>query len=251
MNRVYLHGALSDFGAFFDLDVDTPREAVKALIVNLGEPFKQALRDGEFQVVRRPRGDTSRGDRPGYYFDDHNLAAQMALRMNESELHVIPVPAGSKNQGVGKVLLGIALVGAAIISAGATAGFSAGLGGALSSTVGLGAFSFISAGNVALFGAAIALGGVAMMVAPSPKAQGPQERDQNASFLFNGVVNVQEQGNAIPLVYGQFLVGSVVISSGVSAEAVRGVSGGAVSTDPYGTGGAWDSANDLAFTRLF
>ena len=44
------------------------------------------------------------------------------------------------------------------------------------------------------------------------------EVDRNASFLYNGVVNVIEQGAPVPLVFGEHIVGSVVISAAIVSE---------------------------------
>jgi predicted phage tail protein len=42
--------------------------------------------------------------------------------------------------------------------------------------------------------------------------------DNRPSFVFNGPVNVQEQGGPMPLVYGRFRTGSVVGSAGLAVE---------------------------------
>ena len=41
----------------------------------------------------------------------------------------------------------------------------------------------------------------------------PEEEKQSKSFLFGGAENVASQGVAVPLGYGRFLVGSVVVSA--------------------------------------
>lgn len=62
--------------------------------------------------------------------------------------------------------------------------------------------------------------GISMLLSPTPKA--PQQTaapaKEEPSFLFNGAVNITEQGGAVPVVYGRARCGSVVISSSVRSE---------------------------------
>lgn len=53
----------------------------------------------------------------------------------------------------------------------------------------------------------------------TPKAaQSRAEVDERASLIFNGAVNVLEQGGAVPCVYGRLKTGSVVASAGIYTE---------------------------------
>lgn len=55
----------------------------------------------------------------------------------------------------------------------------------------------------------------------TPKAaQARAEVDERASLIFNGAVNVLEQGGAVPCVYGRMKVGSVVASAGIYTEQI-------------------------------
>jgi predicted phage tail protein len=66
----------------------------------------------------------------------------------------------------------------------------------------------------------MALGAVFQALAPSPSTSAGSSNQvaEKASFLYNGAVNVTQQGGPVPLVYGDFLVGSVVISTEVSVD---------------------------------
>jgi predicted phage tail protein len=69
-------------------------------------------------------------------------------------------------------------------------------------------------------GVAIALGGISMMLSPQPKvnlsdAESPEE---TPSFLFNGVTNTTEQGNPVPVVYGEVVTGCQQIAVGLAPE---------------------------------
>lgn len=211
MNKIVLYGSLEqEFGGPFSWDIKSPREAINALMANF-EGFKDALRAMEVKIVR-----TRAGAKTQFELDE----AELHIGMSNSEVHIIPMPVGSKRGGIGKVLLGVALVGATIITAGAAAAPDTalfGTGGALAASTGLG----LSYGTLALFGVGIALSGLAQMMAPSPDAGNPNDaEDEKASFLFNGPVNVSEQGHPIPLVYGRMRTGSVVASAGIIAEDV-------------------------------
>jgi hypothetical protein len=62
-------------------------------------------------------------------------------------------------------------------------------------------------------GVSLALGGIAQMLAPQPKFDGPQE-EQQPSYVFNGAVNTTAQGQPVPVGYGRMIVGSAVIIGG-------------------------------------
>lgn len=61
---------------------------------------------------------------------------------------------------------------------------------------------------------------VIVMVAFAPKIPGPdpneREKEDKNSFVFDGPVNVTEQGHPVPLVYGRVRTGSIVVSSSIT-----------------------------------
>lgn len=67
---------------------------------------------------------------------------------------------------------------------------------------------------------AYVLGSIAQALAPKPNTNGVTPADQKPSFLFTGAVNTNTPGAAVPLVYGRFRVGSVVISAGTISERI-------------------------------
>jgi predicted phage tail protein len=229
MNSVFLHGDLAEkFGSEHELHVSTPREAMKALCV-IKPGFKDHVKAGEYKIIRKPKKNPD----AGLVLDDLTIN----IGMSDTDLHVIPMPAGSKSGGAGKIILGIALVGAAII----TGGGAAALGGAISGfAAGTSAFTF-SVG-LGLFGGAMVLGGISQMLMPTPDGLSTSEtEEQPASFLLNGPVNVGQQGNAIPLVYGRVRTGSVVVSSGLGVEQI-GI---------YRGGSSYDNSDDSYYNGLF
>lgn len=103
----------------------------------------------------------------------------------------------------------------AAVSGGASLGFS--------STAFTAFGASVSFGSIALFGASMALGGVAQMLAPTPdvSSYAPQERpDQRASFILQGPTNTVQEGNAVPLVYGRMRAGSILVSAGLTTEQI-------------------------------
>ena len=86
MKTVILHGRLRrEFGESFELDIETPSEAVRALGVQL-KGFTATLRRGEYHVLR---GRKSIG------------IAETEMTMGDcSELHIVPATAGSKRSGL-------------------------------------------------------------------------------------------------------------------------------------------------------
>jgi predicted phage tail protein len=63
-------------------------------------------------------------------------------------------------------------------------------------------------------GITLVLGGVAQLLTPTPKISN-DEGDPRKSFSFSGIQNTSRAGVPVPVVYGETLVGSVVISAGI------------------------------------
>ena len=68
-------------------------------------------------------------------------------------------------------------------------------------------------------GVATALGGVASLLTPVPK-MGGSEDDPRKSYSFSGIQNTSRQGVPCPIVFGECLVGSVVVSAGIDVVQV-------------------------------
>lgn len=189
MNRVILHGSLGEeFGSEFLLDLDTPRCAIRALATQM-PGFYERLSQGHWQVVRGAMEDGQRLD-----------AESLSLGMADADLHIVPTLHGAGND-VGKVIVGAAMIGAAFMVPGFSAATTAMLAGA---------------------GAGILVAGVTMMLTPLPDTGDYESKEADSqSFLFNGPVNVNKQGVPVPLVYGEVITGSVVISAGIRAEDIE------------------------------
>ncbi len=192
LRNIHLHGALRrEFGPLFRLDVATAGEAGRAL-AGVVPGFREAAIGKWFRVVR---GDRRKGLVLGR--DD------LDFRLGGADLHIVPVLAGAGGRGgIGKIIAGVFLIGAAFFFPGAI--------GAIGTSTGLG----ITAGQVAGLGVALALTGLGQMRAPKPKAT----KDQS-SYLFEGGANVTAEGGPVPLVYGRKArVKPVIVGIGLSTE---------------------------------
>ena len=56
------------------------------------------------------------------------------------------------------------------------------------------------------------------MLTPVPKQFDPGEADPSGGFAFSGLQNVSQEGIPVPVVYGEMIVGSVVLSTGLIAD---------------------------------
>jgi predicted phage tail protein len=204
MRTIHLHGSLGEkFGASHRFNVATAGEAFRALYTAFGAEFLEEIRSGAFQVVQDNRG----GGR------ELDIDLICKFRLGSADLHIVPVAIGASSKGTGtvKAVAGLAIVGAAIFMSGGTlAAPLAGMSGAV-----IPGFGAISWGSVAAVGLGLTLAGAASMLASN---QSTQNEADNKSFLFNGPVNVNEQGNAVPLIFGEVICGSQAISAGFDIE---------------------------------
>lgn len=191
MKTIILLGELGKrYGRKHMLDVKSPAEAVRALCANFKDfaafVSSSQERNVGYRVLNR---------REDVGLDDlHNPASQ--------RITIVPVVAGAGGK-VGQILLGAALIAASLFVPGLAA---------------VALFGTTTLATVAFgVGVSLALGGVAQMLAPQPKFDGPQE-EQQPSYVFNGAVNTSAQGQPVPVGYGRMIVGSAVISAGISVE---------------------------------
>lgn len=189
IRTVNLHGNLAElYGRDFRFDVATAAEAVRALCVQL-RGFRQTVARGEYQVLVG-----------GAYLDEEEIQMEIA---SAAPIDIVPVPSGSKDNGVLKVILGVALIGIGIWAVG---------------TGGLFGISALSQSTVIGMGAGMALNGLGMMLSPTPTLSSSEKPDDTPSYVFSSALNITEEGNCIPLCYGTFLCGSLVTGSGLSVK---------------------------------
>lgn len=199
--KIYLHGALAQFGTMFRLYIDSPYEAISAL-ENQCDGFAEVIRHGRFSVATGIADRLSPLD-----------GAMMFTPFAEPDLHIWPDMAGH-GKGDGKMLLGLTLLGLSFIP-----GVQAGIGsqftrlGTTLGGAGLGeAAGFF--GSKLLGGAAtwLILSSASDSLAPQIHAPaGTVDSDVIAASASSG------EGTPIPLVYGAVRVNEPpVISAGLS-----------------------------------
>lgn len=120
-------------------------------------------------------------------------------------IHIVPRMEGAKNSGLVQVIAGAALIVASFIP-GLNVAVWAGMAATWSSL----AFSI---------GASLMLGGVAQMLAPKPHSPSIHHADNGRqNVYFSSLDNMIAQGNPLPILYGEMLVGSRRISQSLSTR---------------------------------
>lgn len=200
MITILLYGHLGRrFGRVHRRAAASAGEAVRALCATL-PGFRKALVDGgAYRVLEGGRAALEVGQ----------LADPLSAK---NSLRIVPVVAGA-GRGLGSILLGAALIGFGIWSGGASLTLGT-LGGAT---------GMATAGYFATsIGASLLLGGIsqALTSTPSTSNQTVEAVSNRPSYAFDGAVNTAAQGNPVPVCYGQLIVGSQVISAGLSVEQI-------------------------------
>jgi len=194
MRTIRIYGRLARFlgRRTFRAEVASAAEAVRFLLAN-------------FPQVER------------HMVDQHYRVSIGARALDAEELHepagcsdiaIVPVIGGAG--AVGRVIAGVALVALSFIPGVGALGVSLLLG----------------------VGASLALGGVAQLLTPVPKMAGPgaasmggmakaaDNNDPRKNYSFSGIQNTTRSGVPVPVIYGEVIVGSVVISAGIDVDQV-------------------------------
>nr|CCA86125.1 putative phage tail protein. Bacteriophage lambda tail assembly I [Ralstonia syzygii R24] len=190
IRTVRLYGRLgARFGRVFRLAVGSPAEAVRALCSQV-ESFRRELATSH-----------ERGIRYACFIGRRNIGeSELELPPGADDIRIAPVLAGAKQSGLFQTILGAAILAVAYFNP----------GGFLTGPMVTAAYGM---------GASMALGGVVQMLSPQQAGLSVRDSpDNGASYNFNGPVNTSAQGNPVPLLYGEMVVGSAVISAGIYAE---------------------------------
>lgn len=191
VRTIKLSGPLAaEFGHVHRFAVNSAAEAIRALC-SMVPGFERFLMEAK-----------DRGLEFAVLYDRDNLSEdQLDSPMGRTrELRIVPVVVGSKKGGVLQTIVGAVLVVAGYFVTGLTYGWAAPVGMAMVNA-----------------GIGMMVGGVIQMLSPTPKRQSSDKKDDRTSYVFNGAVNVQAQGASVPVLYGELIVGSVVVSAGISS----------------------------------
>lgn len=213
LREIRVYGQLAKFlgRRTFKAAVGNAAEAIRFLLANFPQ-LEKHMADQHYKV--------SVGDYALTLDELHQPSGQQVIS-------IVPVIGGAGGP-TGQIIAGVALAAlsfgiGAIASAGVTLGGLAGIGTVATAGVGL--------------GAALALGGISQLLTPAPSltpigatpsfgggitaSTEGTELDPQASYSFSGVQNTSRQGVPIPLVYGEMVVGSIVISAGIDTVQVE------------------------------
>ena len=207
LRKIKLYGSLAKFigKRVLTADVATAAEAVRMLVANF-PGIEQHMAEQYYRVTV--------GTYDLEVDEIHDPAGQQDIK-------IMPVVAGAGG-GLGKILIGVALIAASFAFPGAGI-FGAGFGvfGPLAAST---ISTLTTIGNViSVIGASLVLGGVSQLISPVPRVpQGPNtDNDPRKTFNFSGIQQTSRQGVPVPCVYGLTLVGSVVISAGTDTVQVK------------------------------
>ena len=204
LREIKLYGELADrYGKDWLLDVDSPSEAIRALSAN-NPKFRSFLASSEERGV-------------GYTVMVGKTYIQKQEEIydpsGKQEIKFIPVMLGAKKDGLKAILIGAALIiaapyaAAAITAMGTAAGPMAYLGTTTSGIAGLASTAMIQVGW------GLVRGGIAQALATTP-----DEVQDASNYGFAGAANTVKQGVAVPICYGQLMIGGATISSGITNE---------------------------------
>ena len=204
LRKIRVYGSLAKFlgRRVFEADIASAAEAVRFLVAN----FPQLEKHMAEQHYRVDVGNY------GLTLDElHHPTGQQ-------EIKIVPVIGGAGGN-VGQILLGVGLIaasfllpGAGIFGATSVFGVTAAQGGVILAGIGT---------ALSVVGASLVLSGVAGLLTPTPTTSlgANGDDDPRKTYSFSGIQNTSRQGVPVPIVYGETLVGSVVISAGIDTVA--------------------------------
>ena len=183
--------------------VDSAAEAIRFLLANFPEVERHMCEEGRHYKV---------------IVGDHSVGLdELHGPVGSSAIQIIPVVGGAGGRGmaIGQIILGVALVAAAI--------FIPGLGMGLAGSV---------VTKIGLLGGALILGGTAQLLTPTPTLASAgtsssysgytgttnTELDPQKSYSFSGIQNTSRAGTPLPLAFGEIITGSIVISAGIDTD---------------------------------
>ncbi len=203
LRKVKLHGELAKFVGQheFEAVISSPAEAIRFLVTNFPK-LEAYMANKYYQVL----------------IDKEEIAEKDLHNPMGDEVNIVPVITGAG--GGNRILLGGLLIGASFLFPGAGLFGTTSFSGAAAGTAGKALFLTKVGTAVSAIGAAMVLNGVSEMLFPLPTPDA-QEDDPRVSFAFNGLTNTSRAGTSHPIVYGEIVTGSVVISAGIDTNQVQ------------------------------
>jgi len=199
LRKVKLYGELADFVGYKELDavINSTADAIRFLVSNFPK-LEGHMNERYYKVLVN-----------NYEIGEEDIQNPTG----KSDINIVPVITGAGG-GAGKFLLGAALIAGAFLVPGSPLIFGKGFGASLAGA----GFGFKAAIGI---GGALVLQGVSELLFPLPEQPDfSNEEDPRISFSFSGVQNTSRAGTSHPIVYGEIVTGSVVISAGIDTNQV-------------------------------
>nr|BAR30136.1 phage tail assembly protein [uncultured Mediterranean phage uvMED] len=211
LRKIKLHGELAKFVGHdeFEAVAHTSAEAIRFLVCNFPK-VEGYMSEKYYKVLIK--------DSP---VDKDSLHDPIG----NSEINIVPVISGAGGNSFNQILLGGVLIGASFLFPGAGLFGTVSFGGQIAAGTTLGTYAAGGAlltkigTGLSIIGAGLVLNGVSEMLFPLPVPE-EQEDDPRISFAFNGLTNTTRAGTSHPIVYGEIVTGSVVISAGIDTNQV-------------------------------
>ena len=184
MREIRIYGKLAKFlkRRVFHAEVGSVAEAIRFLVTNFPQ-VEAHMMEQHYRIS----------------LDSSDVELdEIHYPVGHETIKIIPVIAGAG--AVGRILVGVALIAASFIP-------------------GIGALGVSLIFGV---GASLALGGVAQLLTPVPAlaAGADSPNDPRKSYSFSSSQNTSRSGTPCPIVYGEAIVGSIVVSAGIDISQV-------------------------------
>jgi predicted phage tail protein len=184
LSKVRLHGILAEkFVEECEFKVSSAKEAIKALNANFKD-FKNILRQYDFRIIA----------------DGKTLETEDVCTATYpfKELDIFPVAQGEKSGVVKGIIGGLEIVAGSLID-------------------------ILSYGSLSAIGTPLIVAGVSTIAGTvintfMQPEQYDQSQDAATSNIFDGSRNVSKEGVAVPILYGEMIVGSLVASGFVAVD---------------------------------
>ncbi len=222
LKKIKVYGKLRKFlgESSFEADVDTPSQAIKFLLCNF--PEVESHMANQFYKIKMGKQD---------------IPLDLLHLKGEEDIKIIPVASGSI-PAVAAVFGGISAGAAAVataVSAIPVVGSVVGAVGTVAGAIGTGITAIgalpVVGGIASSIVTSVAIEGVTSLLTPTPSVPTSSASDafsqndpqmQASNFAFSGIANVSRSGVAVPIIYGERFVGSVIVSNGVDTVQVDG-----------------------------
>ena len=177
LKTIKLYGVLGKkFGKEFHLAVESTREAVKALSVQV-PGFEQ------FMLTAHEQGLTF-----AVFQDDENISEdQIDFETGAKVIKIVPKVIGAGGNGILQTILGAVMIVVGVITQ-----------------------QYWAVG----MGVGMMVGGIAQMLAPKVDTEDQNQDGNKANKGFGGAVTTIAQGNPVPILYGQREVGGFIVNAG-------------------------------------